>query len=79
MPALLQFAPEFEVVVDFSVEDDSRVAIIGKDGLAVNRSVGNDLLTNGTNRPRGHNLIRPILDGGSKGIRTSMTRQGLRG
>ena len=33
MSALLQFAPEFEVIVDFSVEDDSRVVIIGKDGL----------------------------------------------
>jgi hypothetical protein len=33
MPALLQFAPDVEVVVDFSVEDNSGVAILGEDGL----------------------------------------------
>src|ERR1700679_394080 len=54
------------------------VPFLGKDGLVVNRSAGNDLLTNGTNRPRGHNLIGPIPDGGSKGMRTLMMRQGLR-
>src|ERR1700737_2122005 len=33
MPALLEFTPQLEVIVDFSVEDNSGIAILGQDGL----------------------------------------------
>jgi len=41
MPALLQLATQLEVVVDFSIEDDSGVAIIGKNRLVASLQVNN--------------------------------------
>ena len=38
---LFQFLPQFQVIVDFPVEDDNRVAILGDDGLIAARNVDN--------------------------------------
>jgi hypothetical protein len=46
VPALFEFAPQFEMIVDFSVEDNSGVAILGENGLVPSVQV-NDFETGG--------------------------------
>ena len=41
IPALFQFAAQFQVIVDLAVEDDDGVAILGNDGLISARNVDN--------------------------------------
>jgi hypothetical protein len=41
VPQLLKLAPQFEMIVNFPIEDNRRVAIIGNDGLVSTLKINN--------------------------------------
>ena len=70
MAETLEFAPQFEVVIDFAVEDDGRIAVVGANGLVAGLQV-KDLQAGCAERTRSGFvdalLVRTAMDKGRRG------------
>src|SRR5260370_13718334 len=75
---LIQVAAQFRMVVDFAVEDDDRIAVIGNDGLVAGFQV-NNLETRGAERYeirfKDALLVRPTVNEGiRRGLNAASSR-----
>jgi hypothetical protein len=79
MPALFQFAAQFQMIVNLAVEDDDGVAVLGKDGLISALNIDN-FQAGGTQRNglglKDALLVRTAMEKGRDGILDSPGRRG---